>query len=89
MVHLCRSAHELGWLIAKNDFTNGFNSLSRQAMLDAHSIFFPENTSLFSFFYAVDAPIFFFDEDSNLISLQTNRGPGKDVQPGMGAVRVA
>ena len=30
LVHICRAAHANGWLVGRNDFTNGFNSLSRQ-----------------------------------------------------------
>jgi hypothetical protein len=35
LVHICRAAYHSGYLIGKNDYQNGFNSLSRQALLDA------------------------------------------------------
>jgi hypothetical protein len=34
LIHICRAAHESKWLVGKNDYENGFNSLSRQKMLD-------------------------------------------------------
>ena len=82
LAHICRAAHETGWLVAKNDFTNGFNCLSRQAMLDSHNTFFPESTNLFNFFYSVDAPIFLFDSESNLVSLTSKQGPRQGCSAG-------
>ena len=86
MVHTCRAAFESGWIVARNDFTNGFNSLSRQAMLNAHSSFFPESTALFNFFYSIDAPFYFFDIDANLISLQSKQGPRQGCAAGTEAL---
>ncbi len=62
LIHICRAAHESQWLVGKNDYENGFNSLSRQKMLDTHCALFPESTDVFNFFYGVDSPAFLLDE---------------------------
>ena len=49
LIHICRAAHESKWLVGKNDYENGFNSLSRQQMLNNHSSLFPESTAHFQF----------------------------------------
>lgn len=43
--------------------TNGINSLSRQAMLEAHAQAFPEAVSVFNLLYGVDAPALLFDDN--------------------------
>ena len=48
LVHICRAAHANGWLVGRNDFTNGLNSLSRQKMLDANCALFPESVMSYS-----------------------------------------
>jgi hypothetical protein len=55
---------EQGYAILKTDFTNGFNALSRQAVLDAVQKRCPELTSLFNLFYTVDGAGFFIVEGS-------------------------
>jgi hypothetical protein len=53
LIHTCRAAHANKWIVGRNDFENGFNSLSRQKMLDAHSLAFPEAAKIFNFLYGV------------------------------------
>ena len=72
LIHICRAAYENKWLVGKNDFTNGFNSMSRQKMLDSHCKLFPEGTTVFNFFYGTDSPVFLFD-DNDIITLQSSR----------------
>jgi hypothetical protein len=60
-----------GW---QNDFANGFNSMSRQKMLDSHCLLFPEGTTVFNFFYGTDSPVFLFDADNDIITLQSSQG---------------
>ena len=45
LIHTCRAAYGSSWLVGRNDFTNGFNSMSRQKMLEAHCDLFPEGTT--------------------------------------------
>ena len=75
MVHTCRAAFASGYLVGRNDFANGFNSLSRQNMLGAASRLFPEGTSLLNLLYGVDAPVYLLDSDSNLTTLWSEEGP--------------
>jgi hypothetical protein len=75
LVHVCRAAFESKWLVGKNDFTNGFNSMSRQKMLDAHCDLFPEGTDVLNFFYGTDSPIFLFDANNDVVVLQSSLGP--------------
>ncbi len=74
LIHISRAAYENKWLVGKNDFANGFNSMSRQKMLDAHCKLFPEGTTVFNFFYGTDSPIFLFDADNDIITLQSSQG---------------
>jgi hypothetical protein len=74
LIHICRAAYHKGYLIGRNDFANGFNSLSRQKMLDAHNDLFPEATSLFNFFYGSAAPVFLLDDHDDLIQLSSEQG---------------
>ena len=60
LIHICRAAHASGWLVGRNDFTNGFNSLSRQKMLDANCALFPESVDVFNLLYGIDSPILLF-----------------------------
>jgi hypothetical protein len=75
LVHICRAAHGSKWLVGRNDFANGFNSMSRQKMLEAHSDLFPEGTNVFNFFYGTDSPIFLFDTNNDVVTLQSSQGP--------------
>jgi hypothetical protein len=75
LVHICRAAYESRWLVGRNDFANGFNSMSRQRMLEAHSDLFPEGTNTFNFFYGTDSPIFLFDANNDVVTLQSSQGP--------------
>jgi len=52
LIHACRAARGRHYLIGRNDFANGFNSLSRQAMLQTHAELFPEAVDVFNLFYA-------------------------------------
>ena len=52
--HSLRALREKGYAILKTDFANGFNALSRQAMLDAVQLRCPQLTSLFNLFYTVE-----------------------------------
>lgn len=74
MVHTARSAHEAGWLIGKNDITNGFNTVKRQSLLDAHDRFFPSATRIFNYLYGVDAPVFLFAENGETETLWSQEG---------------
>ena len=57
--HSLRALREKGYAILKTDFANGFNALSRQAMLDAVQLRCPQLTSLFNLFYTVDGACFY------------------------------
>jgi hypothetical protein len=59
VAHLMRALAEKGYATLATDFTNGFNSLSRQKMLDAVQERCPELTQLFNTFYARDSMCFF------------------------------
>ena len=74
LVHICRAAYESKWLVGKNDFSNGFNSMCRQKMLDSHCKLFPEGTTVFNFFYGTDSPVFLFDSDNDITILQSSQG---------------
>jgi len=74
LVHTARSAHEAGWLIGKNDITNGFNTVKRQSLLDAHDRFFPSATRIFNYLYGVDAPVFLFAENGETETLWSQEG---------------
>jgi hypothetical protein len=74
LIHICRAAYENQWLVGKNDFENGFNSLSRQKMLDTHCALFPESTDVFNFFYGVDSPVFLLDDELQLCVLRSEEG---------------
>ena len=75
LVHICRAAHANGWLVGRNDFTNGFNSLSRQKMLDANCALFPESVDVFNLLYGVDSPILLFNDDLEVSLLTSSEGP--------------
>ena len=74
LIHICRAAYESGWLVGKNDFENGFNSLSRQHMLDSHCLLFPEATDIFNFFYGVDSPVYLLDDELEVTVLRSQQG---------------
>ena len=74
LIHICRAAYESKWLVGKNDFSNGFNSMCRQKMLDSHCSMFPGGTTVFNFFYGTDSPVFLFDTDNDITILQSSQG---------------
>ena len=74
LIHTCRAAYESKWLVGRNDFSNGFNSMSRQKMLEAHRDLFPEGTDVFNFFYGSDSPVFMFD-GNDVVTLNSSEGP--------------
>ena len=57
--HSLRALREQGFAVLKTDFVNGFNALSRQAVLDAVQLRCPQLTSLFNLFYTVDGACFY------------------------------
>ena len=57
--HLFRSIWELGYVITTTDYSNGFNTFERQAMLDAVNKKCSGLNALFSKYYALDAICFF------------------------------
>ncbi len=57
--HSLRALREQGYAVLKTDFVNGFNALSRQAVLDAVQLRRPQLTSLFNLFYTVDGACFY------------------------------
>ena len=67
--------------MGRNDFANGFNSMDRQKMLDAHCDLFPEGTDVFNFFYGADSPVFLFDGDE-LIVITSAQGPRQGCSAG-------
>jgi hypothetical protein len=74
LIHVCRAAYENRWLVGKNDYENGFNSVSRQKMLDAHSLMFPESTDIFNFFYGVNSPVYLIDDEMQITVIQSEEG---------------
>lgn len=75
MIHTCRAAFSSGWLVGRNDFVNGFNSMDRERMLSVAARLFPEATGVLNFFYGVDAPVYLLDEDLNVTTLLSQQGP--------------
>lgn len=75
LIHTCRAAHSSKWLVCRNDFENGFNSLSRQKMLESHALAFPEAVKVFNFFYGVDAPVYLLDKDRSPTRIWSSEGP--------------
>jgi len=43
-------------------------------MLDSHCLLFPEGTTVFNFFYGTDSPVFLFDADNDIFTLQSSQG---------------
>lgn len=82
LVHICRAAHAKGWLVGRNDFTNGFNSLSRQKMLEANRALFPESVDVFNLLYGSDSPILLFNEDCEVSLLTSSEGPRQGCSAG-------
>ena len=74
LVHTCRAAYHSNYLIGKNDFQNGFNSLSRQALLDAHCKAFPQATAIFNTIYGIKAPCFVIDTNNQLVQILSEQG---------------
>jgi hypothetical protein len=54
-----RALREKGFAILKLDFRNGFNAISRQAVLDAVRERCPHLVALTNLFYTVDGACFF------------------------------
>ena len=59
LAKICHAAYHEGYLIGRNDFENGFNSLSRLKMLETTAALFPEGVSLMNFFYGSASTCFF------------------------------
>jgi hypothetical protein len=74
LVHICRAAYHSNYLIRKNDYQNGFNSLSRQALLDAHCEAFPAATGIFNRLYGIKAPCYTFDDHGQLVAILSEQG---------------
>lgn len=74
LVHTARAAHLDGWIVGKNDVANGFNTVHRQSLIDAHHHFFPQCTKLFNFLYGVDAPILLEKQDGEIETLWSRQG---------------
>jgi hypothetical protein len=75
LIHSCRAAYDDGWLVGRNDYQNGFNTLSRQKMLDAHAAVFPEAVSVFNLLYGVDTPVVLLGDDLKETILWSQEGP--------------
>ena len=82
LIHSCRAAYETKWLVCKNDFQNGFNSLSRQCMLDSNAQLFPESTNVVNFFYGVDAPVYLLDDELDVTTVWSSEGPRQGCSAG-------
>jgi hypothetical protein len=82
LIHTCRAAYDDGWLVGRNDYQNAFNTLSRQKMLEAHSVIFPEGVSVFNLFYGVDAPVFLFDDSLKETVIWSEEGPRQGCSAG-------
>ena len=74
LIHICRAAHGRKYLIGKNDFQNGFNSISRQAMLNSHAKCFREAVDVFNAFYGYKAPVYVLDSNGELTILSSEQG---------------
>src|SRR6185437_3678034 len=74
LIHSCRAAHSLGWLVARHDFANGFNSMDRQCMLNAVAQRFPESMALFNLLYGIDSSVFLMDDATNITVIQSQQG---------------
>ena len=74
IAHTCLAAYNQSYLVGKNDFSNGFNSMSRQAMLDTHALLFPEAVSVFNFFYGCKAPALCFDQENQITLVVSEEG---------------
>jgi hypothetical protein len=61
--HSLRALREKGFAILKLDFRNGFNAISRQAVLDAVQRRCPQLTALMNLFYTVEGACFFIVDD--------------------------
>ena len=85
----CQAAFGSGFMIGRNDFANGFNSMSRQDMLDSHALLFPEATEIFNFFYGAAAPVFLFDEHGDLRQLSSEQGSRQGCAAGTEAFCIA
>jgi hypothetical protein len=82
LIHTCRAAYDDGWLIGRNDYQNGFNTLSRQKMLEAHAAIFPEAVSVINLLYGVDAPVLMLDEQLNESIVWSEEGPRQGCSAG-------
>ena len=89
LIHICRAAYGNKWIVGRNDFANGFNSLDRQQMLDTHAQIFPEGTDIFNFFYGITSPVFLFDDDNNVILLDSAQGSRQGCTAGTHAFCIA
>jgi hypothetical protein len=74
MTHICRAARNLGYAIGRNDYGNGFNSLSRQKMLSKHAEAFPEAVDIFNLFYGCRSPAFLIKQDGSVATIWSQEG---------------
>jgi hypothetical protein len=65
--HSLRALWENGFAILKTDFRNGFNEISRQAVLNAVQTRCPELTSLFNLFYTCESACLFSVGDATKV----------------------
>jgi hypothetical protein len=82
LIHTCRAAYDDGWLVGRNDYQNGFNTLSRQKMLEANAVVFPEAVSVFNLLYGVDAPVILLDEELRETVFWSEEGPRQGCSAG-------
>ena len=82
LIHTCRAAYDNGWLVGRNDYQNGFNTLSRQKMLEAHAVVFPEGVSVFNLLYGCDAPVIMLDEELKETVIWSEEGPRQGCSAG-------
>ena len=74
LVHIGRAAYTQGYLIGRNDYANGFNSMSRQKMLDTHASVFPEAVDVFNLFYGCKAPAFATNANKDIVQIWSDEG---------------
>jgi hypothetical protein len=74
LTHICRAAYNQGHLIGRNDFSNAFNSMSRQKMLDTHASLFPEAVNIFNFLYGTKSPAFLIKPDDKVLTIWSQQG---------------
>ena len=89
LAHVCRAAYHKNFLIGRNDFANGFNTISRQNMLDTHAMLCPEAVDIFNFFYGIKAPAFFIKSNQDVLVIWSSQGSRQGCSAGCEAFCVA